>query len=285
MQWWCSAQGVAWTWAWRPYPGVWVFVLVLAAAYTLLLRATADRATGPPDRARIGSFAAGLLILWVALDWPVGALGGGYLASVHMVQFLLIALAAPPLLLYGIPPAAYDPLRRRPGMLAALRGATHPFVALGLFNVFVVATHVPAVVDALMTSQLGSFTIDMAWLGAGLLFWWPVATPVPRRAGFREMVKVGYLAVQTLAMTPLFVWLTFSEFPLYATFELAPRVAGISARVDQQTAGLLMKTGGMIIMLTAVGVLFLRWISSAEEEAANAPSAREPADRLTAAGP
>ena len=30
MQWWCSAQGVAWSWEWRAYPGVWLFVLCIA---------------------------------------------------------------------------------------------------------------------------------------------------------------------------------------------------------------------------------------------------------------
>ena len=37
-------------------------------------------------------FGLGVAILWGATDWPMGALGAGYLASVHMAQYLLYTL-------------------------------------------------------------------------------------------------------------------------------------------------------------------------------------------------
>jgi hypothetical protein len=111
------------------------------------------------------------------------------------------------------------------------------------------ATHLPAVVDPLMATQLGSFAIDMLWLGGGLIFWWPVVVGTPGGSQLRELAKVGYLGLQLIAMKPVFVYLTFSRFPQYATYELAPRVSSISARADQQMAGLLMEVAGMIIIL------------------------------------
>ena len=101
MQWWCAAQGEVWEWAWRPYPGVWIFMLLLATGYLRLRKHAAERIQAAGQEARRGSAAAGLAglaFLWIALDWPIGALGAGYLASVHMFQYLLIALVAPPLL-------------------------------------------------------------------------------------------------------------------------------------------------------------------------------------------
>lgn len=259
MQWWCAAQGTPWEWTWRPYPGVWAFVLLTALGYAWLRRRA-------PDAGADGSplvFAAGLLLLWVALDWPVGALGAGYLAAVHMVQFLLIALAAPPLLLLALPAA---PLRRAlaaPVVGRALAVATHPAVALVLFNAIVVATHWPAAVDGLMARQAGSFLIDMAWLAGGLLFWWPVVGPVPGRR-LPYPLRIGYLILATVLGTAPFVFLTFAELPFYATYELAPPVGGMSARTDQRVAGILMKVGGGAILWTAVGVLFFRWWAAAE---------------------
>ena len=100
MRLWCtSSQGIAWDWAWQPYAGVCAFLLVLAVAYWLHLRrldpsALQDRSE---KRRRIVFFALGLFSLWLALDWPIAPLGMGYLASVHMVQYMLIALIAPPL--------------------------------------------------------------------------------------------------------------------------------------------------------------------------------------------
>ncbi len=74
MTWWCSAQGLPWTWTWTPYPGVWLMMLAIAAAY---LRGTAG--VPPADRPTARHkkfFFAGLLLLWIAADWPVSSRSG-----------------------------------------------------------------------------------------------------------------------------------------------------------------------------------------------------------------
>jgi cytochrome c oxidase assembly factor CtaG len=258
VQWWCSARGVAWEWSWQAYPGVWVFVAAVGASYAWMLRRASGAGARPEElRWRAGCFAGGTVVLWLALDWPLGALGAGYLASAHMLQFLLIALVAPPLLLLGISPAHDGTTRPTPAKAAV--GSAHPLACLIVFNVIVAVTHVPAVVDTLMPSQLGSFAVDLAWLAGGLFFWWPVVGPALGGARLHEIFRVAYVGIEGLALTPLFVLLTFSPFPLYATYELAPRVHEISARTDQQLAGLFMKVGGMLILLVAIGLLFLKW--------------------------
>ena len=263
MQWWCSAQGIAWTWTWRPYVGVWVLVFAMIFAYVRLARAA-----GPQEAAirspRAWSFAAGLLCLWLALDWPVGALAAGYLASVHMAQFLMVGVIAPVLLLLGLPPLAFERLRTRPRALAILRAVTHPLAAILLFNGIVGFTHWPAIVDGLMGSQLGSFAIDLLWFAGGTVFWWPVVVPVPGRPRFTYPLKIGYLILNTVASTAPFAYLTFSTLPVYATYELAPPIEGITKRMDQQMAGILMKTGGALILWTAITVLFIRWYQEEE---------------------
>lgn len=265
MQWWCSAQTAAWDWGWRIYAGVWVFVAALLAGRWLLARRLGMHSTPARERRRRTIvFLAGVLTLWVALDWPLGALGAGYLASAHMLQFLLVALVAPPLLLYGSPPTVYDAIRRRHLVHRALYLLTHPLVAIILFNVVLVTTHWPGVVDYLMVSQAGSLLLDMAWLVSGLILWWPLVAPVPERPGFGYLYKVGYLILATILNTPAFAWLTFSEMPLYATYELAPPIRGIPTRLDQQVAGLLMKIGGAAIFWTAITILFFRWYRSEE---------------------
>ncbi|MDT8342529.1 MAG: cytochrome c oxidase assembly protein [Longimicrobiales bacterium] len=260
MQWWCAAQGVPWTWSWQAYPGVWLFVLALAGGYRLL------RARWPEaDRARFRGwmFALGTAALWIALDWPVGALGAGYLASVHMVQYLLIALIAPPLLLLGLPRGLYRALAAsRPAPL--LRALTHPIPAVAVFVALMAWTHWPPVVDTLMVSQAGSFLLDVVWLLSGVVFWWPVVAPEPDRPWLREPAKVGYLIVATLVNTGVFAYLTFSPLPLYAVYELAPPVSGLSTRDDQLLAGLLMKMGGAVVLWTAISILFFRWYRQSE---------------------
>ncbi len=261
-QWWCSAQNTAWSWAWQPYPGVWLIVLAIAAAYVRMLRGL-QRPPAPAGRrrrrCRAMAFAAGLCTLWLALDWPLGPLGAGYLASVHMLQYLLIALVAPALLLLGIPNQAYGRLSGRRRVVRALRIITHPLAALAIFNLILAWTHLPSVVDSLMRTQGGSFLIDMLWLAAGTVFWWPVIAPVPQRPRFGYGLKMGYLFLATVLNTMPYAFLTFGELPFYGIYELAPRATGISARQDQQIAGLLMKVGGGAILWTAITILFFRW--------------------------
>lgn len=252
MQWWCAAQGVAWTWSWRPYPGVWLFLGMLILAYVRFWGGS-----GATSRQRV-LFGAGVATLWIALDWPIGALGSGYLASLHMVQFLLIALVAPPLLLLGIPNQQYLRLASR-GAFILIRALTLPLVALLIFNTIIVATHWPGLVDALMGAQIGSFALDVSWLLGGLILWWPVVAPVPERRRFPLGVKMGYLIICTVLMTLPYIFLTFAELPFYATYELAPPVGSLSARDDQRLAGLIMRLGGGTILWSAAGVLFWLW--------------------------
>jgi putative membrane protein len=172
---WCSATGAAWTWQWRAYPGVWLFILLLAFGMWYWNGAGA-RAAHVPQRPVHPGFVGGLIVLWAALDWPIGALGAGYLASVHMLQFLLMALVAPPLLVLG-PSREALALLERPGRLRALvRRLVAPVPALVFFSVTVLVTHLPPIVDALMTTQLGSMLIDLLWIAAGCVYWWPLVT-------------------------------------------------------------------------------------------------------------
>jgi putative membrane protein len=266
MQWWCAAQDVAWSWSWTPYPGVWLFIGVLAGGYVMLHRRfdPADSAFG--TAARRGFAVAGLLLLWAALDWPIGALGSGYLASVHMVQFLLIAVAAPPLLLLGLPRGALERFVAMAGVGPIVRVIGYPIVSLATFTIIMGFTHWPMIVDRLMAGQAGSFVLDMLWLVSGLIFWWPVAVALPRREWQQEPFKMGYLIAATLVNTGVFAFLTFSQVPVYATFELAPPVGLLSTRDDQLVAGLLMKLGGAAVLWTSITILFFRWVGRSDRE-------------------
>ncbi len=264
MRWWCSAaDGTAWTWAWRPYMGAWLFALALLGGYFLSLawlgRRQAELGGRPTGRAQMVSFVLGVLALWLATDWPVGTLGAGYLVSIHTVQFLLIALVAPPLLLLGTPAWLLRPLLRSRPLHAVLRWLGRASVAAGLFNGVLILTHLPPVVDGLGRTQMGSFAMDLAWLMAGLALWWPVCSPLPELPPLSHPRRIVYLVVQTFLPTVPAAFLTFADYPLYGLYELAPRVAGISARADQQAAGVIMKIVGDLILWAAIAAVFFCW--------------------------
>jgi len=262
MQWWCAATTIDWSWTWRAYPGVWLMMAMLGAGYWRLL-ARAARA-GPVQLRYPVRFVLGLVTLWGMLDWPVGALGAGYLLSIHTVQYVVITLVATPLLLLGLPPGAWPARHASAGALLHL--LAHPVLGLGIYAAAMAVTHVPVVTDTLMASQLGSLAIDLVWLAGAFALWWPVVAP----SDYSRMppaVAIGYLFAATIPPTIPAGFLVFAQYPIYGLYELAPRVGSISAGADQKTAGVIMKGASDPLLWIAMAFAFFRWqrIESAAE--------------------
>ncbi len=256
MQWWCSASGKPWTWDPQFYPGVWVATAVLALVFYAYARRA--RAMGASRLAYWLGW-SGVGLVWQALDWPVGPLAAGYLQSAHALQFLSLALVAPPLLLVAVrkPLAASLPTAGAAGRMAAL--LTQPMIAGVLFNLVAIATHMPVVVDTLMPSQAGAFAIDVAWVAGGLVLWWPVIVGAPARAWFSVPVAMLYLFLATLVHTGIAMVMLIREFPMYAIYELAPPWPEWSPLEDQHLAGGVMELAGAAVIFGIITVMFFRW--------------------------
>ena len=254
MQWWCAATSADWTWTWRPYPGVWLLIFLVALQYGRRLHRV--RQSGSISPLSMVWFSLGLLMLWLVLDWPVGALGAGYLLSVHTAQYVVITLIAMPLMLAGSPAGCYPPpgTGRSSAVLASL---ARPGVGLVGYTAIMAVTHVPRVTDFLMATQLGSLVIDLAWIAGAFLLWWPVQAP----AAYVRMsppLRIGYLFLASIPQTIPAAFMVFADYPLYGLYELAPR-AGLSAGTDQQAAGLIMKAGADPLIWLAMAIVFFRW--------------------------
>lgn len=259
MTWWCSATRLPWDWAPRAYPGVWLVMAGLMAWYVLARRRLTPEERAVDDRRRPLAFAGGWVALWVATDWPLGALGSGYLASAHMVQYLLYTQVAAPLLVLGLNEPMLRRLLARTRTTELVRLLSRPVAAVVLFNAVLIATHAPVTVDALRTSQAGSFVLDGLWLLSGLILWLPVCGPLDEiRPSYPVRAVLLFVGAGVVPMIPG-GFLTFATTPLYGIYELAPRVGGFDAGVDQQLAGVLMKIGNVPLLWPAIGVLFARW--------------------------
>ena len=261
MQFWCSASTKAWNWSWTAYPGVWLVVAVVAITYARLTRAGSGR-----NAPRVTGW-VGVLTLWLALDWPLGPLAAGYLASAHSLQFLLVALIAPPLLLLGAREglsAWWTAGGATSGRGRAISRITAPLVAAIIFNIITITTHVPAVVDSWMPTQLGAFAIDFCWLVGGIVFWWPVIVPVPARPLFGGGMTLLYLFLGTIFHTGIAIAMLIRDFPMYGVYELAPPMTGMTAMDDIRVAGGIMELAGSAIVFGIMTVLFFRWSRDAE---------------------
>jgi len=267
MRWWCSQLYEPWSWTPRPYLGVWLIVvaMVVGRARALRRRKQQTGTRGVTTRQSVW-FWLGLLAFWAASDWPVGALGAGYLASVHMAQYMIYTLIAAPLLMLSAPEWWVRRLLARGRLYRTTRWLSRPLHAAIITNVILLSTHAPWTVDTLRLSQVGSFLLDAIWFAGGLLLWLPVISPMKEHRVESPPLRCVYLfaAAGIASLIPAGA-LTFSNVPLYSSYEIAPRV-GLDALADQQLAGAIMKVGAMPIIWITIGVIWVRW-ATAEREA------------------
>jgi putative membrane protein len=251
MQWWCAATGLPWSWTWQWYPGVDLLLLLIAAVWWLAGRQWPER----PWR-WFAVFWVGLL---VTLDWPLGKLGAGYLASAHTLQFMLLTLLIGPALIKSIPANSWSALAPEgTHRWRLLRTMARPLPGLLMYTALVITTHFPSVVDGAMTSQLGSMAIDFSWLAAGFVLWWPIAAP-KAFAALGVWGTIGYIFGATVGPTLPAMMMVFSDWPLYQLYEQAPRVwVHFSANRDIQLAGLCMKLIGDLPLWGAAIAVFFR---------------------------
>ncbi|HEY8547548.1 MAG TPA: cytochrome c oxidase assembly protein [Acidimicrobiales bacterium] len=273
MTWWCSASTEPWSWSPRAYPGIWLFMALLLVGYLLAWRlapATSDPAS---NRRKRWAFLGGWALLWLSTDWPLGTLGAGYLATAHMAQYVLYSTAAAPLLVLGLPEWM---LRRALSRMRAYRAVSvlaRPLVAGLVFNAVLLITHAPITVDNLRTNQFGSFALDLAWLLSGLLLWLPICGPLDElKPSLPARGVYLFLAAGLVPMVPG-GFLTFSDTPLYAIYELAPRVNDFDALDDQQAAGAIMKIGNLPLVWPVLAGLFIKW---ANQERSTPPKVATP---------
>ncbi|MCI0543020.1 MAG: cytochrome c oxidase assembly protein, partial [Actinobacteria bacterium] len=140
-----------------------------------------------------------------------------------------------------------------------------PVVCAVVYNLMLAVTHSPGTVEVLRRSQLGSFTMDLLWMVAGFILWLPVISPLPEGRLTSPWPKMLYLFLATavVAVIPASL-LTFSTTPVYAIYELAPRIGSLTAREDQQIAGILMKLATIPVIWGTIAVLWFRYAKQEE---------------------
>ena len=79
-------------WRFQQHVEVWLLVAFLTVSYVYMVKVIGPRAVGPGGtvvtRSQKTAFVAGILILWLASDWPIHDISEEYLYSVHMFQHM-----------------------------------------------------------------------------------------------------------------------------------------------------------------------------------------------------
>jgi cytochrome c oxidase assembly factor CtaG len=219
--------------------------LALAAVAAVLYWAAARR--DPPGR-RAFLFALGLLLIVGALNSPLETIAIHYLLLIHLLQNVMIADWAPPLILLGLTPAMRRAIARRGG--PAFAWITRPKIAFPAWLVAWYGIHLAVFYDFALRNPW-ALNIEHALLVAvGLLFWWPVLAGEPHDVSVP--VKIGYLGAAFVGSVFLGLGLTFSETPFYDFYAEAPRLWGLSPSQDQNFGGILMNVEQAAVFLAAI---------------------------------
>jgi cytochrome c oxidase assembly factor CtaG len=244
-----------------PAPGSFTFepLFIALAAFAALFYARAARRERPPAW-RVLLFAAGLLLVVAALNSPLETIAARYLLLFHLLQNVMIADWAPPLLILGLTPAMRASVARRGGR--ALAVLTKPAVALPVWLVGWYAIHAALIYDFALRHAWTLNLEHLLLIGIGLVFWWPVLSSEPADMG--APLKIGYLGAAFVGSVFLGLGLTFSSMPLYDFYAHAPRLWGLSAEKDQNFGGILMNVEQAFVFLAAI--LYFVWRLIPEDE-------------------
>ena len=249
-------------WAFEAHPEVWVLIAGIVGLGFYATRAIGPLvvAEGSPvvTTAQKRYFFAGVLLLWIAADYPMHDIAEDYLYSVHMFQHLLIAFIVPPLLLLAMPEWLARLLVLDGGVTSrVLRVLTRPVVAGVVFNVFQVLTHWSAVVNTSAENGPFHYMIHLAVFFSALLMWFPVLGPL-KDVQMSEPGKLVYLFLMSIVPTVPAGWLTFAEGVVYDAYDNDVNLWGMNPTDDQQLAGAIMKVVGGFYLWGMIAIRFFR---------------------------
>jgi cytochrome c oxidase assembly factor CtaG len=139
-----------------------------------------------------------------------------------------------------------------PRLTRSCRWLVHPAVAWVLFVGSTWAWHTPTLYGRALASEVWHYAQHTCFLATALAFWWPVVQPWPSKPLVPPWAIVFYLVLADLQNTVLSAWLVFTERLIYPSYEVAPRLWGISALDDQAAAGAIMWVPGSVAFLLPV---------------------------------
>jgi putative membrane protein len=248
-------------------------VLLALATYVgiYVWRWRVSRAEGGARAAPVGKlvlWVTGIVCLFLALVSPIDR-WGEQLASMHMVQHLLIADLAPICLTLALTKHILRPITRRIQRLEKAAGPFgHPAFGVVAYVAAMWIWHIPTMYEAALRHSFIHVLEHLTFAAAGLLYWWHLLSPIRSRLRLGGLGPVLYMASTKILVGFLGILLAFSPDVLFHFYEVGPHSTrwGLSALDDQRVAGLIMALEQSIVMGIALAYLFVRMLAESEEE-------------------
>ncbi len=262
-------------WTFEPLP---TLGIVIAAGWWwwAVRRVNAAHPANPVPARRSVAFGAGLLAIAFALLSGIDTYDTA-LFSVHMVQHVLLALVAAPLIALGAPITLLlrvsSVTTRRRWILPvlhsrAMRVLAFPVVSWLLFASAMWLAHFSPLFDAALEDPLVHDLEHALFLGTALLFWWPAVALDPSPWRMAHPVRALYVFTQMTQNTFLAVVILGASNVLYEHYATLPAPWGSGALADQRVAAGIMWIVGDAIFLTAVMAILWGWMRAEARDTA-----------------
>lgn len=240
---------------WSIAPAVTLPLVLFGAVYAV---GVFQRAAEPHDLGALcyemTAAAAAMLLLVAAVVSPLCRLSAA-LASVHMVQHLVLVVLVPQLIVFAAPVRTLAAGLRRATRATSSNGGqdlqwNRPLLAAGAYGFLIWFWHAPATYELALTSvgwhllYLGSLMLVSLWFWACVFHTGLIGAAA--LALLLTMVHTGLLGAL----------LTFAPWSLYPIMGGGAVTFGLSPIEDQQLAGLIMWVPmGLIYLLSALFVI------------------------------
>jgi len=224
---------------------------------------------------RAYAFAGALLTTAIALLSPVDALSDD-LSWVHMLQHLILMAIAAPLLVLGYPELVFLwvlPLRARRALGTwpqhsrivgfLWRASWNPLWIWTIHALTIWVWHIPVLYELALNDPLVHDIEHLTFFVAAVLFWRVIIDP---RSSLRLNPGLGvlYLFTTSLHASALGALMTLSPRPWYATYIGRTEVWNLTPLEDQQLAGLIMWMPGCTVYAFVAAVLLGSWLLNVE---------------------
>ena len=248
-------------WRFQAHPEIWLLIVFLIGAYTYAVKVIGPQAGVPKDetlsRKNLIAFIGAIGLLWFSTDWPMHDISEEYLYSVHMFQHMVLTYFIPPLVLLAIPEWLFRAVIGEGKAYRFVKRLSTPIVAGLLFNVVVMITHIPGLVNRSAESSPLHYAMHILVVSTALCMWSPICSPAKEfHIGYAG--KTIYLFLMSVVPTVPAAWLTFAEDSVYKHYDIPIRIWGLSTETDQQLAGAVMKTGGSLFLWAIVIFIFFK---------------------------
>jgi putative membrane protein len=260
--------------SWSLNPVVMLALVAAAVVYARVYRRAAARSsTSRPGAGHWVPYAAGLLVIAIALLSPLDVIGDRWLLSAHMMQHVLLSDIAPALLILGLRAPllplglsreallAVAPAGRSGRMLARL---TSPWLAVPLWALATWIWAIPSVFDFAAQHSLVHALEHATLFYTGLAMWWLIIDPLPRarlRPNGERLALLGFTRMASACVCLPLTWVTTTQYSLYAS---APRAYGLSAITDQHIAGASMCFIEILVFGIAFAAVFINMLGRSD---------------------